>query len=230
MLTTRLSSSCLARRCPLVPLPIAAAAASSSVLLRRDRAMSSLLSSSNDSPAQRLKKLTHVKQALRIVKAYAVARYDEAVNVTMMLNTDTKRSDERVRGMVKLPHSTGKNKVIAVFARGALAEEARKAGADIVGAEELVEEVLGGKIEFERVFAAPDMVPVLAKAARILGPKGLMPNPKRGTVTTELYSAVKEAQAGQIEFKANKEGGVHAAIGREHFDDQVLCDNIIEFV
>ena len=214
----------------LAPLPVAAAAPSSSMLWRRDRSTSSLLSSASESPAQRLKKMTHVKQALRIVKAFAVARYDEAVNVTMMLNTDTKRSDERVRGMVNLPHPTGKNKVIAVFARGALADEARQAGADIVGAEELVDEVINGKIEFERVFAAPDMVPVLAKAARILGPKGLMPNPKRGTVTTELFSAVKEAQEGQIEFKASKEGGVHAAVGREHFDDQVLCDNIIEFV
>ena len=136
-------------------------------------------------------------EALKLVQTYAVGRSDESINVSIVLNVDVKRSDERVRGNVLLPHSNGKTARVAVFARGALADEAREAGADIVGAEDLVSEIVNGRLDFDRTIAAPDVMPILAKAARQLGPKGLMPNPKRGTVTTDIADAVQLAKAGR---------------------------------
>ena len=168
---------------------------------------------------------THLDEALRIVIAYAHARYDEAVDVAVMLNVDPKRSDERVRGTCLLPHGSGKTTRVAVFARDEAAAEARAAGADVVGAQELVDEVIRGRIDFERCIATPDMMPALAKAARVLGPKGLMPNPKRGSVTTEVAEAVERAKGGEVIFKAQKMGVVHATIGRVSFSREQLAEN-----
>jgi len=161
------------------------------------------------------------------VRAYAVARYPESVDIAVRLNVDIKRSDERVRGSVLLPHGTGKTTRVAVFARGELAEEARAAGAEVVGAEELIEEVIKGRLDFERVLATPDVLPAMAKAARTLGPKGLMPNAKRGTVTTEIMEAVQRAKGGEVEFRAQKTGIVLSSIGRVEFTDAHLRDNAL---
>eukprot|EP00322_Chrysochromulina_rotalis_P012411 CAMPEP_0115848254 /NCGR_PEP_ID=MMETSP0287-20121206/10824_1 /TAXON_ID=412157 /ORGANISM="Chrysochromulina rotalis, Strain UIO044" /LENGTH=247 /DNA_ID=CAMNT_0003302155 /DNA_START=179 /DNA_END=922 /DNA_ORIENTATION=- len=169
----------------------------------------------------------HLDEALKIMRAYAVGRYEESVDLAIRLNVDVKRSDERVRGSVLLPHGTGKTTRVAVFARGELADEARAAGADVVGAEELVEEVLKGRLDFERVLAAPDVLPVMAKAARTLGPKGLMPNPKRGTVTTEITAAVQRAKGGEVEFRAQKTGIVLSSIGRVTFSNEHLRNNAL---
>ena len=182
-----------------------------------------------DSLAVRAAKVSHVEDALKIVHAYAVARYEQSVSVSVVLNVDAKRSDERVQGQVLLPHGTGKDVRVAVFARGELGELARKAGADVVGAEDLVDEVLQGRLDFERVLATPDVMPILARAARTLGPKGLMPNPKRGTVTEDIFDAVRTAKAGQKVFRMNKQGVVHGAIGMVSFDHAILRDNIIAF-
>lgn len=178
----------------------------------------------------RAKKAAHVEKALQIMNAYAVARFDETVNVSIVLNVDSKRSDERVRGAVVLPHSNGKVTRVAVFARDELAEQAREAGADVVGAEDLVAEVIGGRLDFDRCLATPDMMPALAKAARMLGPKGLMPNPKRGSVTQDVAEAVRLAKAGELEFRMNKEGVVQAPIGKVSFAHSILRDNILDFV
>ena len=176
------------------------------------------------------RRTSHVEDALRLVRAYAVARYDEGVQVNVRLNVDVKRSDERVRGIVQLPHSTGKVTRVAVFARDALAQEAREAGADAVGAEDLVAEVLAGRLDFDRVLATPDALPALAKAARVLGPKGLMPNPKRGTVITDVADAVRRAKGGEMEFRANPQGLVLGGIGRASFAGNILRDNALAFV
>jgi len=141
-----------------------------------------------------------------------------------------KRSDERVRGSVVLPHGTGKSIRVAVFARGDLASEARAAGAEVVGAEELVEEVVRGRLDFEKVLATPDVLPALAKAARTLGPKGLMPNPKRGTVTTEIGDAVVRAKGGEVDFRAQRTGIVLASIGRVEFANEHLRNNALTFL
>jgi large subunit ribosomal protein L1 len=170
----------------------------------------------------------HLDEALRIIHAYDCARYGASVDIAVRLNVDVKRSDERVRGSALLPHGTGKNVRVAVFARGELAEEALGAGAEVVGAEDLINEVLKGRLDFERVIAAPDVLPALAKAARTLGPKGLMPNPKRGTVTVEIADAVKRAKGGEVEFRANKEGGIlHSTIGRMDFPREHLRANAL---
>ena len=158
------------------------------------------------------------------------AEHVESVDVAISLNVDTKRSDERVRGSAVLPHSTGKQVRLAVFARGANAEEARAAGADLVGEDDLVREVSEGRIDFDRVLATPDMLPALAKVARILGPKGLMPTPKRGTVVTDITPAVERVKAGEVEFKANPLGQVHACVGKVDFPTEVLRENTAAFV
>ena len=180
--------------------------------------------------AEVLKKQQHLDAALRIVHAYATARYDESVDITVVLNTDHKRSDERIRGTVLLPHGVGKTSRVAVFARGDLAEEARATGADIVGAEDLVEQVIGGRLDFERCLATPDMMPTLAKAARVLGPKGLMPNVKRGSATTEIGDAVKRAKGGEVEFRQQKTGVVHSSIGRVAFPREHLRENALSWL
>jgi large subunit ribosomal protein L1 len=169
----------------------------------------------------------HLDEALRIVRAYATARFDESVAVAIRLNVDVKQSHERVRGAVVLPHGTGRTVRVAVFARGELADEAIRAGAEVVGAEELVDEVVGGRMDFERVLAAPDVMPLLAKAARSLGPKGLMPNPKRGTVTTAIADAVQRMKGGELQFRAHKQGIVHSTIGLASFPNEHLRDNCL---
>ena len=173
---------------------------------------------------------THLDDALRLVRACASARFAESIDLAIRLNVDTKRSDERVRGTVLLPHGTGRTVRVAVFARGDLADAARAAGADIVGAEDLVDEVIKGRLDFSRCLATPDMMPTLAKAARALGPKGLMPNPKRGTVVTDVAEAIARAKGGEIEFRAQKEGLVHAAIGRVHFPPEHLRENALQLL
>lgn len=172
----------------------------------------------------------HILEALKLVKAGASPRFLESVAIDIDLNVDVKRSDERVRGSVVLPHSIGKSPRVAFFARGKFAEIAAAAGADVVGAEELVEEVMKGNIDFERCFATPDVMPLLAKAARTLGPKGLMPNPKRGTVTTDIEEVLKRAKAGEVIFKAENNGTVSNMIGKTNFPPQTLCDNALAYL
>ena len=181
-------------------------------------------------PQVRKKREQHLQEALRIVHAYSVGRYEESVDMVVRLNVDAKRSDERVRGTAMLPHGNGKSIRVAVFARGEDADEARAAGADVIGAEDLVEEVLKGRLDFERCLATPEVLPALARAARTLGPKGLMPNPKRGTVTTEVGEAVRRAKGGEVEFRADKFGLVHSSVGRATFSHDQLCDNTLEML
>ena len=170
-------------------------------------------------------------EALALVRACATARFNESVDVAIRLNIDAQRTDERVRGRANLPHSTGKEARVAVFTRGDNADIARAAGADIVGAEDLVAEVVKGNIDFSRCLATPDMMPVLAKAARVLGPRNLMPNPKRGSVVTDVAEAVKRAKSGEIEFRASlKHGIVLSSIGKADFSSAVLCDNGLQLL
>ena len=181
-------------------------------------------------PEQRLEGRTaHLSQALELVRACAVRGFDEGVSVDVHLNIDIKRTEERVRGRVSLPHGQGKVRKdrIAVFARGAQADEARAAGADVVGAEDLVEEVINGRHDFKMVLATPDMLAALAKAARVLGPKGLMPNPKRGTVITDVTAAIERVRAGEVEFRAQTEGLVMMGVGKVSFGPEKLTDNLL---
>ena len=165
------------------------------------------------------------EQAAEIVKNNAKAKFDETVELHVKLGIDTKKADQQVRTTVALPHGTGKTKRIAVIAKGEHAQEAQKAGADRVGAEDIVEEVIKGKIDFDVLVATPDTMKDLAKAAKILGPRGLMPNPKSGTVTFDLANTIKALKAGRIEFKADAYGIVHAIIGKASFDAAKLAEN-----
>lgn len=169
----------------------------------------------------------HLDQALRLVRACATRGFDEGVSVDVLLNVDAKRTEERVRGRVLLPHGQGKTVRVAVFARGEKADQAREAGADVVGAEDLVEEVLKGRLDFERVLATPDTLPALARAARVLGPKGLMPNPKRGTVVTDIAEAIQRSKAGEVEFRAQLAGLVMVGVGKVSFGTKKLTDNLL---
>ena len=166
-----------------------------------------------------------LEQAAEIVKNNAKAKFDETVELHVKLGIDTKKADQQVRTTVALPHGTGKTKRIAVIAKGEHAQEAQKAGADRVGAEDIVEEVIKGKIDFDVLVATPDTMKDLAKAAKILGPRGLMPNPKSGTVTFDLANTIKALKAGRIEFKADAYGIVHAIIGKASFDAAKLTEN-----
>ncbi|GHU00809.1 50S ribosomal protein L1 [Alphaproteobacteria bacterium] len=168
--------------------------------------------------------------ALKTLKASPAAKFDETVEIAIRLGLDVKKSDQQVRGLVSLPAGTGKTVRVAVFAKGAKADEARKAGADIVGDDDLAATITGGKIEFDRCITTPDMMGIVGKVARILGPRGLMPNPKLGTVTMDVAEAVKNAKAGQVQFKAESAGIVHAGVGRRSFDDGKLRANILAFV
>ncbi len=165
------------------------------------------------------------EEAAEIVKNNAKAKFDETVELHVKLGIDTKKADQQVRTTVALPHGTGKTKRIAVIAKGEHAQEAQKAGADRVGAEDIVEEVLKGKIDFDILVATPDTMKDLAKAAKILGPRGLMPNPKSGTVTFDLANTIKALKAGRIEFKADTYGIVHAIVGKASFDAAKLAEN-----
>ncbi len=169
-------------------------------------------------------------EAIRLVKQNANAKFVETVEIAMNLNVDTTRADQQVRGMVALPHGTGKTVRVAVFAKADKAEAAKKAGADIVGAEDLADLIAKGEINFDRCIATPDMMGLVGKVGKILGPRGLMPNPKLGTVTPQVEAAVKAAKAGQIEYRAEKAGIVHAGVGKASFTEEQLIENIRAFV
>jgi large subunit ribosomal protein L1 len=169
-------------------------------------------------------------EAIALVKQNASVKFDETVEVALNLGVDPRHADQMVRGTVDLPHGTGKSVRVAVFARGDKAEEAKAAGADVVGAEDLAEKIQGGEINFDRCVATPDMMPVVGRLGRILGPRGLMPNPRLGTVTPNVGQAVKAAKAGQVQFRVEKAGIVHGGVGKASFDEALLADNIKAFV
>ena len=176
------------------------------------------------------KTMLTVEDALVLVKQGATAKFDETVEVAMNLGVDPRHADQMVRGVVTLPNGTGKVVRVAVFARGAKADEAKAAGADIVGAEDLMEAIQGGKIDFDRCIATPDMMPLVGRLGKILGPRNLMPNPKVGTVTMDVKTAVAAAKGGEVQFKVEKAGVIHAGIGKVSFDDAKLAQNIRAFV
>ena len=171
-------------------------------------------------------KLLPLLDAIALVKECATAKFDESIDVAVQLGIDAKKSDQVVRGAVVMPHGTGKTKRVAVFAQGAKADEARAAGADIVGMEDLAEQVKAGKMDFDVVIASPDTMRVVGTLGQILGPRGLMPNPKVGTVTPDVATAVKNAKAGQVQFRVDKGGIIHGTIGRRSFDSDKLKDNL----
>ena len=171
-----------------------------------------------------------LEAAVKLVKSNAKAKFDETVEIAMNLGIDPRHADQMVRGMVLLPNGTGKTVRVAVFAKGAKADEARAAGADIVGAEDLAEKIQGGQMDFDRCIASPDMMAVVGKLGKILGPRGLMPNPKLGTVTPNVGEAVKAAKGGNVEFRAEKAGIVHAGVGKASFTEEALVENVRAFV
>jgi len=175
-------------------------------------------------------KLYGVDEAIETVKANATAKFDETIEVALNLGVDPRHADQMVRGVVTLPAGTGKTVRVAVFARGDKAEEATKAGADVVGAEDLMESIQGGKIDFDRVIATPDMMGIVGRLGKVLGPKGLMPNPKLGTVTPNVTEAVKAAKGGQVEFRVEKAGIIHSGIGKASFSNADLRKNFDAFV
>ena len=171
-----------------------------------------------------------VEEAVALVKANASAKFDETLEIAMNLGVDPRHADLMVRGVVGLPNGTGKTVRVAVFARGPKADEATAAGADIVGAEDLMETIQSGKIEFDRCIATPDMMPIVGRLGKILGPRNLMPNPRVGTVTMEVGDAVKNAKGGEVQFKVEKAGVIHAGIGKASFDEAKLAENVRAFV
>ena len=175
-------------------------------------------------------RLYAVDEAISLVKSLATAKFDETVEVAMNLGVDPRHADQMVRGVVNLPKGTGKTVRVAVFAKGAKADEATAAGADKVGAEDLMEEMQAGKLDYDRVIATPDMMGVVGRLGKVLGPKGLMPNPKLGTVTMDVTKAVTDAKAGQIEFRVEKAGIIHAGIGKASFAEADLKANFEAFV
>ena len=171
-----------------------------------------------------------VEEAVALIKSNASAKFDETVEISVNLGVDPRHADQMVRGVVGLPNGTGKDVRVAVFARGPKADEAKEAGADIVGAEDLMETIQGGTIEFDRCIATPDMMPVVGRLGKVLGPRNLMPNPKVGTVTMDVADAVKNAKGGEVQFKAEKAGVVHAGVGKASFDEGKLVENVRAFV
>src|ERR1700693_1291249 len=171
-----------------------------------------------------------IKEAVKLVKNRSKAKFDETVEIAMNLAVDPRKSDQNLRGTVMLPHGTGKNLRVAVFARGDRAKEAEAAGADLVGAEDLAEKVQAGQIDFDRCIATPDMMAVVGRLGKVLGPRGLMPNPKLGTVTANVTEAVKAAKGGQVEFRAEKAGVVQAGVGKASFTETALMENVQAFV
>lgn len=189
--------------------------------------------------AKRLKKLyetrdplleVSLEEAIKAVKANATAKFDETIDISMNLGVDPRHSDQNVRGMVQLPNGTGKTVRVAVFAKGDKAEEAKKAGADIVGDEDLAAKIQKGEIDFDRCIATPDMMPLVGRLGQVLGPRGLMPNPKLGTVTPDVAAAVEAAKGGAVEFRAEKAGIVHAGIGKASFSEKQLIENAGAFI
>lgn len=175
-------------------------------------------------------KLYDLDEAVKIVKENAKAKFDETIDIAVQLGVDPRQADQMIRGAVSLPAGTGKTLRVAVFAKGPKAEEAKKAGADIVGDEDLMNEILGGKIDFQRLIATPDMMGVVGRLGKVLGPKGLMPNPKLGTVTMDVAGAVAAAKAGQVQFRVDAKGIVHAGIGKASFDAEKIKENAAAFV
>ena len=166
-------------------------------------------------------------EAIKLVKDCATTKFDETVEMSINLNVDPRHADQNVRGMVSLPAGTGKNTRVAVFAKDAKADEAKSAGADIVGADDLAAKVQAGEIEFDTVIATPDMMPVVGKLGKILGPRGLMPNPKLGSVTNDVAQAIQDAKGGQIQFRVEKQGIVHAGVGKASFNEDQLRQNVL---
>jgi large subunit ribosomal protein L1 len=169
-------------------------------------------------------------EAVKKIKGAAKSKFDETVEISMNLGVDPRHADQNVRGVVSLPHGTGKSVRVAVFAKGAKVEEAEKAGADIVGGDDLAEKVQAGEIDFDRCIATPDMMPVVGRLGKVLGPRGLMPNPKLGTVTADVAGAIKAVKGGQVEFRVEKAGIVHAGVGKASFGEDALVENIKAFV
>src|SRR3974390_1286398 len=174
-------------------------------------------------------KLYPLAEAIKMVKECAKAKFDETIEISMNLGVDPRHADQMVRGVVNLPNGTGRTLRVAVFARGAKADEARAAGADVVGAEDLVEQVNGGNINFDRCIATPDLMPLVGRLGKVLGPRGMMPNPKVGTVTMDVPPAVKASKGGAVEFRVEKAGIVHAGVGKASFAADKLAENIRAF-
>ena len=170
-----------------------------------------------------------VEEAVKLIKTAASAKFDETLEIAMNLGVDPRHADQMVRGVVTLPNGTGKTVRVAVFARGAKADEAKAAGADIVGAEDLMETIQQGKIEFDRCIATPDMMPLVGRLGKVLGPRGMMPNPKVGTVTMDIATAVKASKGGSVEFRVEKAGIVQAGVGKASFSEDKLVQNIMAF-
>ena len=171
-------------------------------------------------------KLYSLDEAVKLVKANATAKFDETVEIAINLGVDPRHADQMVRGVIELPNGTGRAQRVAVFARDEKAEEAKAAGAEIVGAEDLMETIQGGTIEFDRCIATPDMMPLVGRLGKVLGPRNLMPNPKVGTVTTDVTEAVRAAKGGSVEFRVEKEGIVHVGVGKASFSEEQLEGNI----
>ena len=171
-----------------------------------------------------------LEDAVKLIKSNATAKFDETVEVALNLGVDPRHADQMVRGVCQLPAGSGKTVRVAVFARGDKAEEAKAAGADVVGAEDLVEIVQGGKIDFDRCIASPDMMPLVGRLGKVLGPRGMMPNPKVGTVTPDVAQAVKDAKGGSVEFRVEKAGIIHGGVGKVSFDEAALLENVKAFV
>ena len=170
-----------------------------------------------------------LEEAIKLVKERATAKFDETVEIAINLGVDPRHADQNVRGVVSLPNGTGKSVRVAVFAKGDKAEEAKAAGADIVGADDLAQQIQDGNFDFDRVIATPDMMPVVGRLGKVLGPRGLMPNPKLGTVTPDVTGAIAAVKGGQVEFRAEKAGIVHAGIGKASFDEGKLVENARAF-
>ncbi|MEE2527383.1 50S ribosomal protein L1 [Hyphobacterium sp. HN65] len=171
-------------------------------------------------------KLHTVTEAVALVKSNATAKFDETIEIAINLNVDPRHADQMVRGVCNLPNGTGRSVRVAVFAKGPKAEEAKKAGADVVGAEDLMEEVQGGRMDFDKVIATPDMMPLVGRLGKVLGPRGLMPNPKVGTVTMDVTKAVEDSKGGAVEFRVEKAGIVHAGVGKASFTAKALEENV----
>ena len=171
-----------------------------------------------------------IEDAVSLVKTNAKAKFDETIDLALNLGVDPRHADQMVRGVCALPNGTGRTVRVAVFARGAKADEAHKAGADIVGAEDLMEVVQSGRVEFDRCIVTPDMMPVVGRLGKVLGPRNLMPNPKVGTVTMDVAAAVEAAKSGEVQFKVEKAGVVHAGVGKASFDEKKLVENVKAFI
>ena len=167
-----------------------------------------------------------LEEAVSLVRANATAKFDETIEIAMNLGVDPRHADQMVRGSVNLPNGTGKTARVAVFARGPKADEAREAGADIVGAEDLMETVQGGKIDFDKCIATPDMMPIVGRLGKVLGPRGLMPNPKIGTVTMDVAAAVAAEKGGKVDFRVEKAGVIHAGVGKASFGEEKIAENV----